>query len=82
MEFVGEKCYLCGKKFGNRKPKSATTVEPFPFEDYRMVTTVAPCPSCGKAVPVWLAITEAEPPTEPAAPEPKPEPEPEPEPEP
>ena len=77
MEFVGENCYLCGKKFGNRKPESATAVEPFPFEDYRMVTTVAPCPSCGKDVPLWAGDDpfpgQAEPGLLTAVPEPEPE---------
>jgi len=92
-QFVGKKCYLCGKKLGNRKPESTTNIEPFLFEDYRIVTVVAPCPFCGKDVPVWDDGLPAEPapeptepveptePTEPAEPvaeaETKPEPEPE-----
>lgn len=81
-QFVGKKCYLCGKKLGNRKPESTTNVEPFLFEDYRIVTVVAPCPFCGKDVPVWddglPAEAEPEPAPEPAAEaETKPEPEPE-----
>lgn len=81
-QFVGKKCYLCGKKLGNRKPESTTNIEPFLFEDYRIVTVVAPCPFCGKDVPVWddglPAEAEPEPAPEPAAEaETKPEPEPE-----
>lgn len=53
MEFVDKVCYLCGKKFGNRKPKDATEVDPFTFDDRRIVYVVAPCPSCGELVPVW-----------------------------
>jgi len=66
MEFVGKKCYLCGKKFGVRKPKGVTEVEPFPFGERRIVSVVAPCPSCGKNVPLW-----GEPEPEPEAAEPK-----------
>ena len=72
MEFVGEKCYRCKKKFGKGKPESTTEVEPFPFGDYRIVTVVAPCPSCGKDVPVWAGDDPFLAP-EPAAIEPEPE---------
>ena len=70
MEFVGKKCYLCGKKFGNRNPKDVTEVEPFPFGESRIVSVVAPCPSCGEKIPAWAGN---EPETE--LTEPKPEPE-------
>jgi len=77
MEFVGKKCHLCGEEFGNRKPESATTVEPFPFGERRIVSVVAPCPSCGKDVPVWEPGPgpEPEPEAEPEPTEPEPEPE-------
>lgn len=77
MEFVGEKCYLCGKKFGKRKPESATMVEPFPFGERRIVSVVAPCPSCGKDVPVCGGVgpeLEPKPKAEPTKPEPEAEP--------
>ena len=61
MEFVGKACYLCGKKFGNRKPKDATEVKPFPFGESRIVSAVAPCPSCGKDVPLWAGDSAPEP---------------------
>ena len=77
MEFVGKKCYLCGKEFGNRKPEGATEVEPFPFDDRRIVSVVAPCPSCGKDVPVWGDVGPEPEPKPEAEPEPEPEPEPE-----
>jgi len=70
MEFVGKECYLCRKKFGNRKPKDATDVEPFPFGERRIVSVVAPCPFCGKDVPLWAGEPKAEPEVEP---EPEPE---------
>lgn len=54
MEFVGKECHLCGKKFGNRKPKDATEVDkPFTFNDRRVVYFVASCPFCGEKIPVW-----------------------------
>jgi len=61
MEFVGKECYLCGKKFGNRKPRGVTEVDPFPFGDRRIVSTVALCPFCGKDIPVWGSKPEPEP---------------------
>ena len=64
MDFVGKKCYLCGKKFGGRKPEDATGVDPFTFEDRRIVSVVAPCPFCGEKIPVWAGtdpiVTEPE----------------------
>lgn len=71
MEFVGKQCHLCGKKFGNRKPKDATEVNPFTFDDRRIVYVVAPCPFCEKPIPVWGGtdpipmVREPEPPREP-----------------
>ena len=81
MEFVGNKCYLCGKKFGNRKPKDTVAVDPFTFNERRIVCVVAPCPFCKEKVPVWggtdvIPIEGAE--TEPGAgPETDPETDPE-----
>jgi len=77
MEFVGRKCYLCGEEFGNKKPKDATEVEPFTFNERRIVSFVAPCPSCGKDVPLWGGADpfpgQAETGPEPTEPEPEPE---------
>lgn len=70
MEFVGQQCYLCGRKFGNKKPVEITILDkpiPSPIEEYRMVEAVAPCPFCGEKIPLW---GELEPP-EPTEPEPK-----------
>jgi len=68
MEFVGKECYLCGKKFRNRKPEDATEVAPFAVSEKRLGSGVAPCPSCGEKIPAW-AGNEPEP--EPTEPEPK-----------
>jgi len=53
MEFADGKCYLCGKEFGNKKPKEATRVEEPYMVNTRLVDFVAPCPFCGKDVPLW-----------------------------
>jgi len=75
MEFIGEKCSLCGKKFGSRKPKDATEVKPFAVSEKRLVSVVAPCPFCGEKIPVSGGIpvvgAEPEPETEEAESEPK-----------
>jgi len=65
MEFVGKECHLCGKEFGDRKPKDATEVEPFTFDE-RTVSVVAPCPSCGEPIPVWGGTDPIPEPSEPA----------------
>lgn len=75
MEFVGKECHLCGKKFGSRKPKDATEVDPFPFGERRIVSVVAPCPFCGEKIPVWAGSEPSAPEPETPAPEAKPEPE-------
>lgn len=71
MEFLEVGC-RCGFKFSGEVPKDAEIIEL--KESYnihgREVEFVAPCPSCGKNVPVW----EPPEPTEPEA-ETKPEPE-------
>lgn len=85
MEFVGKECYLCGKKFGNRKPKDTVAVDPFTFNERRIVCVVAPCPFCEEKVPVWGGTDVIGGPEPEAKPEPGPEenpkekPEPEPE---
>ncbi len=68
MEFVGKECYLCGKKFGNRKPKDTVAVAPFTFNERRTVYVVAPCPFCGEKIPVWGG-TDVLQGSEPSAPE-------------
>ncbi|MBA7714170.1 hypothetical protein ES703_123187 [subsurface metagenome] len=70
MEFVGEKCYLCNKKLGKKKPVEVTMLDksipsPDPADEFRMVEAVAPCPFCGENIPVWGEL-------EPSTPEPEP----------
>lgn len=72
MEFADGRCCYCGTEFGKAKPKKTTKVkEPYTNQSGRVVQIVAPCPSCGKKIPLWGGnepepeLTEAEPETEP-----------------
>ncbi len=77
MEFADGQCYLCGNKFGNRKPETVTKVDkPYSVPPTgRLAEFVSPCPSCGQNVPLWAGSGEPEPEPEPEASEPEPEPE-------
>ncbi|GAJ07309.1 unnamed protein product [marine sediment metagenome] len=69
MEFADGACYLCGKKFGKRKPKDIIEVDkPYSVPSGRLAEFVSPCPFCGQNVPLWEgSAPERE--TEPQAPE-------------
>ncbi|MBA7667060.1 hypothetical protein ES703_75145 [subsurface metagenome] len=76
MEFADGSCYLCGKPFGNRKPKTVIKVDkPYSVPSSRLAEFVSPCPFCGQNVPLWAGNKPER------QPEPEPEAEPEPEPE-
>lgn len=62
MEFADGSCYLCGKKFGNRKPKTEIKVDkPYAVPSGRMAEFVSPCPFCGENVPLWAGSKAPEP---------------------
>lgn len=69
MEFADSKCYHCGTKWGNRKPTKIIRLTP-PFDTTptgRAIEYVAPCPKCGKNVPLWAGLEGEVPDIEPGA---------------
>lgn len=78
MEFVDKVCPECGKKLGSRKPKDVVELDKPYTTIKRSVSFVAPCPFCGKNIPVW-AGSEPGPGLEPSEPVSEPESAPEPE---
>jgi len=55
MEFADGRCYLCGAEFGDAMPENIKEVQrPYTTPMGRFVDFVAPCPSCGHDVPLWL----------------------------
>lgn len=85
MEFADGQCSECGLKFSGEGPEDSEIIEvkePYNIHG-REVEFVAPCPSCGKNIPLWAgagALPEPEPTapeaTEPTEPVVEPEPEP------
>lgn len=76
MEFADGQCYLCGRKFGIRKPKTESKIDK-PYKvpsNGRIVEYVSPCPFCGENVPLCVGSRLAYKP-EPEPPESKLEPE-------
>lgn len=71
MEFADGQCYLCGKNFGRRKPKTVIKVDkPYSVPSSRLAEFVSPCPFCGLNVPLWAGSKpEAPEPEAPAPPE-------------